>query len=111
MEHTFVRAPLDVRAAAGVNKVDPLLADVRKIEPVELLAAQFEDAVDFLSAEADDLEAAIREHARQTEPDILHGDVEPIGQTPENPDVDAQRVRCTEEREDCRIQVWSAWGL
>jgi len=59
LEHALVRAPLDMDAAAGVNEVDPLFAKVREIETVEFIAAQLEDAFDGLSAEIDDLEAAI----------------------------------------------------
>src|SRR5437016_2722869 len=59
LENAFVRAPLDMDAAAGVNEVDPLFTEVREIETVEIIAAQFEDAFDGLSAEIDDLEPAI----------------------------------------------------
>src|SRR2546422_4331877 len=116
LKHALVRAPLDVRAATGVNEVDPLLADVREVKAIEVLTAQLQHVLDLLLIEADDLEAPIFEHTRQAEADVLHRDAEARAQPSKNLRIDSERIGLTEEREDLVIELRSAgscqagWG-
>ena len=84
LEGAFMRAPFDVSSVAGVDEIDSLGGEVSQVESVEVVGAQLEDGGDFLAVEVEDFEAPIVEDARQEEKEVLHWNVEAMGEFAED---------------------------
>ena len=82
LDRAFVRPPLEVHAMAGVDQVDDLGTDVSEVEAVEMIRPQLEHRNDLFAVEVEDLEAAVDEHPRQAQQNVLHRNVQAAGQFP-----------------------------